>query len=153
MHEEHIDRQGDETKMRNINILYYAKVRQADIYESIFEYVKNYGVSDCEKDYIESQPEYFVEEWQVALDSVMYVVYDVMKDAGEIEIDGKSYTRISRGENDLSYVPTENLSDSLYIIYHCDHNIRKCNCTNEIFQTKEEAEKKVNELRGKSDLS
>ena len=140
-------------KMRNINILYYAKVKQADIYESIFEYVKNYSVSDCEKDYIESQPEYFVEEWQVALDSVMYIVYDVMKDAGEIEIDGKSYTRISRGETDLSYVPTENLSDSLYIIYHCDHNIRKCNCTNEIFQTKEEAEKKANELRGKSDLS
>jgi hypothetical protein len=145
--------QGDETKMRNINILYYAKVKQADIYESMFEYVKNYGVSVCEKDYIENQPEYFVEEWQVALDSVMYVVYDVMKDAGEIEIDGTSYTRISRGENDLSYVPTENLSDSLYIIYHCDHNIRKCNCTNEIFQTKEEAEKRVNELRGKSDIS
>lgn len=146
-------RQGDETKMRNINILYYCKVRQAEVYESMLEYVENYGVSDCEKDYIESQPEYFVEEWQVALDSVMYVVYDVMKDAGEIEIDGTSYTRISRGGNDLSYVPTENLSDSLYIIYHCDHNTGKCNCTNELFQTKEEAEKRVNELRGKSDLS
>ena len=60
--------------MRNINILYYGKVKQVDVYESMFEYVKSSGISDCEKDYIEGQPEYFVEEWQVAMDSVIYCV-------------------------------------------------------------------------------
>jgi len=139
--------------MRNINILYYGRVKQVDIYESMFEYVKSSGTVDCEKDYTEGQPDYFVEEWQAALDSVIYFEYDPMKDAGEIEIDGQNYTRIGRGLTELSYVPTDNLSDTLYIIYHCDHHMRKCNCTNEIFQTKEEAEKRANELRGKSDLS
>lgn len=139
--------------MRNINILYYGKVKPADIYESIFEYIKSSGTSDCEKDYIEDQPEYFVEEWQVELDCEVCFGYDPMKDAGELEIDGQNYTRIGRRVNELSYVPTDSLSDILYIIYHCDHNMRKCNCINEIFQTKEEAEKRANELGGKKDLS
>jgi hypothetical protein len=114
--------------------------------------VKSSGTSDCEQDYIEGQPDYFVEEWQAALDSEIYFEYDPMKDAGEIEIDGQNYTRIGRGITELSYVPTDSLSDILYIIYHCDHNMRKCNCTNEIFQTKEEAEKRANELRRENDL-
>lgn len=139
--------------MRNINILYYGRVKQADVYESMFEYVKSSGTVDYETDYIEGQPDYFVGEWQAALDSVMYFEYDPMKDAGEIEIDGQNYTRISQGGTTLSYVPTDNLSDTLYIIYHCDHNMRKCTCTNEIFQTKEEAETRANELTGKGDLS
>jgi hypothetical protein len=139
--------------MRNINILYYGKVKPVDVYESMFEYIKISGTSDCEKDYIEGQPEYFVEEWQVELDCEVCFGYDPMKDAGELEIDGQSYTRIGRRVNELSYVPTDSLSDILYIIYHCDHDMRKCNCANEIFQTKEEAEKRANELRGKNDLS
>jgi hypothetical protein len=139
--------------MKNINILYYGKVKQVDVYESMFEYVKSSGISDCEKDYIEGQPDYFVEEWQAALDSLIYFGYDSMKEVGEIEIDGKNYTRIGREITETSYVPTENLSDTLYVIYHCNHKMRKCNCTNEIFQTKEEAEKKAGELKEKSDLS
>lgn len=139
--------------MKNINIIYYGKIKQANIYENMFEYVKSSGSVDCEKDYAEGQPEYFVEEWEAATDSVAYFGYDPMKDAGEIEIDGLSYTRISRGEPELSYVPTDNLSDILYVIYHCSHNMRKCNCTGEIFQTREEAEKRASELGGKSALS
>lgn len=139
--------------MRNINILFYGKVKPVDIYESMLEYVKSSGTSDCDKDYIEGQPDYFVEEWQVVLDSEICFGYDPMKDAGELEIDGQSYTRIGRGLNELSYVPTDNLSDILYVIYHCDHNMRKCTCINEIFGTKEEAELRAKELRGKSDLS
>jgi len=139
--------------MRNINILYYGRVKQVDVYESMFEYVKSSGITDCEKDYIEGQPEYFVEEWQAAMDSIICFGYDPMKDAGEIEIDGQDYTRIGREVTELSYVPTDNLPETLYIIYHCDRNMRKCNYTNEIFQTKEEAEKRANELEGKSDLS
>ncbi len=139
--------------MRNINILYYGKVKPIDVYESMFEYIKSSGTSDCEKEYIEGQPDYFVEKWQIELDSEICFAYDPLKDAGELESDGQSYTRIGRELNELSYVPTDSLSDILYIIYHCDHNMRKCNCINEIFQTKEEAEKRANELRGKSDLS
>jgi hypothetical protein len=139
--------------MKNLNILYYGKVRSVDVYGSMFEYVKSSGKVDCDKDYIEGQPEYFVEEWQAALDREIYFEYDPMKDAGEIEIDGQNYTRIGREITELSYVPTESLSDTLYIIYHCDHDMRKCNCTNEIFQTKEEAEKRANELIRKSNCS
>ncbi len=137
--------------MRNINILYYGKVKEVDIYESMFEYVKSSGTSDCEKDYIEGQPEYFVEEWQAALDSEIYFEFDPMKNVGEIDIDGQNYTRIGREITELSYVPTDSLSDILYIIYHCDHGMRKCNCTNEVFQTKEEAEERANELMKKND--
>lgn len=140
---------GDETKMKNINILYYGKVKPVDVYENMFEYVKSSGIGDCEKDYVEGQPEYFVEEWQAALDSEVYFEYDPMRDFGEIDIDGQNYTRIGRGITELSYVPTDSLSDTLYIIYHCDHSMRKCNCTNEIFQIKEEAEKRANELMKK----
>ncbi|HHV25033.1 MAG: hypothetical protein PHG79_01625 [Methanosarcina sp.] len=139
--------------MRNINILYYGKVKKVDVYESMFEYVKSSGITDCEKDYTEGQPDYFVEEWQAALDSEMYFEYDLMKDAGEIEVDGQTYTRIGRRVTELSYVPTDSLPEILYVIYHSDHNMRKCNFTNEIFQTKEEAEKRANELRGKCNLS
>lgn len=139
--------------MKNLNILYYGKVRSVDVYENMFEYVKNSGTVNCGKDYIEGQPEYFVEEWHAAMDNEIFFEYDPMKDAGEIEIDGQSYTRIGREITELSYVPTDSLSDTLYIIYHCRNNIRKCNCTNEIFQTKEEAEKRAKELREKSDVS
>jgi hypothetical protein len=140
-------------KMKNINILHYGRVKQVDVYESMFEYVKSSGTADCEKDYIEGQPDYFVEEWQAVLDSEMYFEYDPMRDAGEIEIDGQSYTRIGRGVTELSYVPTDSLPEILYVIYHSDHKMRKCNIINEIFQTKEEAEKRANELREKSNLS
>ena len=139
--------------MKNINIIYYGKIKQANIYESMFEYVKCSAPLDCEIDYIENQPEYFVEEWEAATDSVAFFGYDPMRDAGEIEIDGQSYIRISRGEAELSYVPTDNLSEILYVIYHCNHDTRSCSCTGEIFQTKEEAEKRANELGGKSGLS
>lgn len=132
--------------MKNINILYYGKVKSVDVYENMFEYVKSSGIGDCEKDYAEGQPEYFVEEWQAALDSEIYFGYDPMRDFGEIDIDGQNYTRIGKGITELSYVPTDSLSDILYIIYHCNYNMRKCNCTTEIFQTKEEAEKRANEL-------
>jgi hypothetical protein len=115
--------------------------------------VKSSGTSDCEQDYIEGQPDYFVEEWQAAQDSIIYFGYDPMKDAGEIDIDEQNYTRISREGTELSYVPTDNLLDTLYVIYHCDHDMRKCTCTNEIFQTKEEAEKRAKELKVKSGLS
>lgn len=138
--------------MKNINIIFYGKIKQADIYEDMFEYIKNSGTVDCEKDYAEGQPEYFVGEWEAATDRVAFFGYDPMKDAGEIEIDGQSYTRISRGEAKISYVPTDKLSDILYVIYHCNYNMRKCNCTGEIFQTREEAEKRANELGGKSGL-
>lgn len=132
--------------MRNLNILYYGKVKSVDVYESMFEYVKTNGTADYEIDYVEGQPEYFVEEWQVALDSEICFGYDPLKDAGEIEIDGQDYTRIGKEITELSYVPTDSLSDTLYIIYRCNSNTRKCNCTDEIFQTKEEAEKRANGL-------
>ena len=125
--------------MKNINIIYYGKIKQANIYESMFEYVKCSAPLVC--------------EWEAATDSVAFFGYDPMRDAGEIEIDGQSYTRISRGEAELSYVPTDNLSEILYVIYHCNHDTRSCSCTGEIFQTKEEAEKRANELGGKSGLS
>jgi hypothetical protein len=73
--------------MRNINILHYGKIKQVDVYESMFEYVKGSGTGECEKDYAEGQPEYFVEEWQAALDSEIYFGYDPMRDFGEIDID------------------------------------------------------------------
>ncbi len=132
--------------MRNLNILYYGKVKSVDVYESMFEYVKTNGTADFEIEYIEGQPEYFVEEWQAALDSEIFFGYDPMKDAGEIEIDGQDYTRIGKEITELSYVPTDNLSDILYIICHCNSSTRKCNCTDEIFQTKEEAETRANGL-------
>lgn len=139
--------------MKNINILHYGKIKQVDVYESMFEYVKSKGTGDCEKDYAEGQPEYFVEEWQAALDSEISFGYDPMRDFGEIDVDGQNYSRICKVITEFSYVPTENLSDTLYIIYHCDHKMRKCNCINEIFQTKEEAEKRAKVLGEKSDLS
>jgi hypothetical protein len=141
-------------KMKNINILHYGRVKQVNVYESMFEYVKGSFTADCKKDYTESQPDYFVEEWQPSLDNdMLFFEYDPMKDAGEIEIDGQSYTRISQGETELNYVPTDSLPEILYVIYHSDHKMRKCNIINEIFQTKEEAEKRASELREKSNLS
>ncbi|MGE5458226.1 MAG: hypothetical protein ACM3RX_07715 [Methanococcaceae archaeon] len=135
--------------MRNINILHYGRVKQANIYESIFEYMKGFDITQYETNYTDGQPEYFVEEWQPATDNDLYYEYDEMKDAGEIEIDGQKYTRINKGETQINYVPAESLTDTLYIIYHCDHSLRKCTGTGEIFQTEEEAEKRAKELGGK----
>ena len=135
--------------MININILLYGKVKQVDVHESMFEYVKGSDIPYCETNYIEGQPDYFVEEWQPALDNDLYYEYDAMKEAGEIEIDGQKYIRINRGETQINYVPADSLTEILYIIYHCDHGLRKCTGTGEIFQTEEEAEKRASELKGK----
>ncbi len=134
--------------MINLNILLYGKVKQVDVYESMFEYVKGSDITRCEANYIEGQPDYFVEEWQPAMDNDLFYEYDATRGVGEIEIDGQKYTRINRGETQINYVPADSLTETLYLIYHCDHNLRKCTGTGEIFQTEEEAEKRASELRG-----
>jgi hypothetical protein len=111
--------------MINVNILLYGKVKQVDAYESMFEYIKGSDITNLEIDYIEGRPEYFVEKWQP----------------------GQKYIRISRGETEINYVPADKLTEILYTIYHCDHNLKKCTCIGEVFQTEAEAEKRAKELR------
>ena len=60
--------------MINVNILLYGKVKQVDVYESMFEYVKGSDITRCEANYIEGQPDYFVEEWQPAMDNDLFYV-------------------------------------------------------------------------------
>ena len=132
--------------MINVNILLYGKVKQVNVYESMFEYIKSSDFSSLEVDYIEGRPEYFIEEWQPGQDNDTFCSYDE-RQIGEIEIDGRKYTRITRGETEVNYVPTDSLTEILFIIYHCDHNIKKCTRTTEVFQTKEEAENRAKELR------
>jgi hypothetical protein len=132
--------------MINVNILFYGKVKQVDVYESMFEYIKGSDIAFREIDYIEGRPEYFVEKWQPAQDNDIFYEYDE-RQIGEIEIDGRKYTRINRGETEINYVPADSLTEILYTIYFCDHNLKKCTFIGEVFQTEEEAEKRVRELR------
>lgn len=132
--------------MMKVNILLYGKVKQVDVYESMFEYIKGSDTSDLEIDYIEGRPEYLVEKWQPGQDNCTFCAYDE-RQIGEIEIDGRKYNRISRGEAEINYVPADSLTEILYIIYHCDHSLKKCTPIGEVFQTEEEAEKRAKELR------
>jgi hypothetical protein len=132
--------------MINVNILLYGKVKQVDAYESMFEYIKSSDIAYHEIDYTEDRPEYFVEKWQIEQDNDAFYGYEY-KQIGEIEIDGRKYTRINRGETEISYVPTDSLTETIYTIYYCDRNLKKCTCIGEIFQTEEEAEKRAKELR------
>jgi hypothetical protein len=132
--------------MINVNILFYGKVKQVDVYESMFEYIKGSDIAYCEIDYIEGRPEYFVEKWQPGQDNDTFCAYDE-RQIGEIEIDGRKYTRINRGETEINYVPADSLTETLYIIYYCDRNLKKCTCIGEVFQTEEDAEKRARELR------
>ena len=132
--------------MINVNILLYGKVKQVDVYESMFEYIKSSDITNLEIDYIEVRPEYFPEKWQPGQDDDTFCAYEE-KHIGEIEIDGRKYIRISRGETEINYVPADSLTETLYTIYHCDHNLKKCTCIGEVFQTEEEAEKRAKELR------
>jgi len=131
--------------MFNVKILFFGKVKQVDVYESIFEYIKSSDFSSLEVDYMEGRPEYFTEEWQPGQDNDTFSSYDE-RQIGEIEIDGRKFTRINRGETEVNYVPTDSLMEIDYIIYHCDHNTKKCTRTTEVFQTKEEADNRVKEL-------
>ena len=132
--------------MFNVRILFFGKVKQVDVYESMFEYIKGSDFSNLEVDYIEDRPEYFIEKWEPGQDNDTFCSYDE-RQIGEIEIDGRKFIRINRGETEVNYVPEDSLTEILYIIYHCDHNIKKCTRTTEIFQTEEEAEKRAKELR------
>jgi len=132
--------------MINVNILLYGKVKQVDVYESMFEYIKSSDITNLEIDYIEGRPEYFPEKWQPGQDDDTFCAYEE-KHIGEIEIDGRKYIRISRGETEINYVPADSLTETLYTIYYCDHDMKKCTCVGEIFQTEDDAEKRAKELR------
>jgi hypothetical protein len=132
--------------MINVNILFYNKVKQVNAYESMFEYVKSSDIGYCEIDYAEDMPEYFVDQWHIDQDDNAFYGYGE-REIGEIEIDGRKFTRINRGETEINYVPVDSLTETLYTIYYCDRNLKKCTCISEIFQTKEEAEKRAKELR------
>lgn len=132
--------------MFNVKILLYGKVKQVDVYESMFEYIRGSDLSNLEIDYMEGRPEYFVEKWQPGQDNDTFSEYDE-RHIGEIEIDGRKYIRISRGESEINFVPADSLTEILYTIYHCDHNLKKCTSIGEVFQTEEEAEKRAKELR------
>jgi len=134
--------------MFNVNILFYGKVKQVDVYESMFEYIKGSDISTLEIKYVEGQPEYLVEKWQPGQDFDTFCAYDE-RQIGEIIIDGRNYTRINRGETEINYVPTDSLTETLYTIYHCDHNQKKCTSIGEVFQTEEEAEIRAKEIRQK----
>jgi hypothetical protein len=134
--------------MINVNILLFGKVKQVDVYESMFEYIKGSDISNLEIDYMEDKPEYFVDKWQPGQDQDTFCEYDE-RNIGEIIIDGRKYTRINRGETEVNYVPSDILTEILYTIYHCDHNLKKCTSVGEVFQTEEEAEKRLKELRQK----
>jgi hypothetical protein len=134
--------------MINVNILLYGKVKQVDVYESMFEYIKGSDISNLEVDYTEGRQEYFVEKWQPGQDKDTFCEYDE-RQIGEIEIDGRKYIRINRGETEVNYVPADSLAEILYVIYYCDHNLKKCTCIGEVFPTEEEAEKRAKELRRK----
>ena len=136
---------GDKKYMINVNILLYGKVKQVNVYESVFEYIKGSDISNLEIDYIESMPEYLVEKWQPEQDNDTFSAYDE-RHVGGIEIDGRKYVRINRGETEINYVPADSLTEILYTIYYCDHNLKKCTCIGEVFQTEEEAEKRAKEL-------
>ena len=124
--------------MFNVRILFFGKVKQVDVYESMFEYIKGSDFSNLEVDYIEDRPEYFIEKWEPGQDNDTFCSYDE-RQIGEIEIDGRKFIRINRGETEVNYVPEDSLTEILYIIYHCDHNIKKCTRTTEIFQTEEDS--------------
>jgi hypothetical protein len=132
--------------MFNINILFFGKVKQVDVYESMFEYIKSSDISSLEIDYVEGQPEYTIEKWQPGQDKDTFCEYDE-RQIGEILIDGRKYNRINRGETEVNYVPTDSLKETLYIIYHCDRNQKRCTSVGEVFQTEEEAGKRAKELR------
>lgn len=132
--------------MFNVKILFYGKVKQVDVYESMFEYIKGSDISNLEVDYIESRPEYFVEKWQPGQYNDTFCEYDE-RQIGEIVIDGRKYIRINRGETEVNYVPADSLTEILYTIYHCDHDLKKCTSIGEVFQTEEEAEKRAKEIR------
>jgi len=134
--------------MFNVNILFFGKVKQADVYESVFEYIKGSDISTQEIEYVEGQSEYLVEKWQLGQDCDTFCEYDE-RQIGGIIIDGRNYTRISRGETKVNYVPTDSLTKTLYTIYHCDRNQKKCISIGEVFQTEEEAEIRAKELRQK----
>ena len=139
--------------MIKVKILYYGKVKQVDVYESMYEYIKSSAAKDsdiayCEIDYMEDRPEYFVEKWQPGKDNNTFCEYDE-RHVGEIEIDGRKYIRINRGETEFNYVPAESLTETLYTIYYCDHDMKKCTCVGEIFQTEDDAEKRAKELKRK----
>lgn len=132
--------------MFNVKILFYGKVKQVDVYESMFEYFKGSDISNLEIDYIEGRPEYFVEKWHPGQCNDTFCEYDE-RQIGEIVIDGRKYIRINRGETEINYVPADSLTEILYTIYHCDHNLKKCTSIGEMFQTEEEAEKRAKELK------
>lgn len=132
--------------MFNVKILLYGKVKQVDVYESMFEYIKGSDISKLEIDYIEGRPEYFVDKWQPGQDRDTFCEYDE-RQIGEIVIDGRKYSRINRGETEVNYIPSDNIMEFLYTIYHCDYNLKKCTSIGEVFQTEKEAEKRVKELK------
>lgn len=134
--------------MFKVNILFFGKVKQANVYESVFEYIKGSEISTLEIEYVEGQSEYLVEKWQLGQDCDTFCEYDE-RQIGGIIIDGRNFTRISRGETEVNYVPTDSLTETLYTIYHCDHNQKKCTSIGEIFQTEEEAEIRAKELKQK----
>jgi hypothetical protein len=132
--------------MINVKILLFGKVKQVDVYESMFEYIKGSDISNLEIDCKEGLPEYFVDKWQPGQDQDTFCEYDE-RQIGEIMIDGPKYTRINRGETEVNYVPSDSLTEILYTIYHCDNSLKKCYSIGEVFQTEEEAEKRAKELR------
>lgn len=136
--------------MMKVNILFFGKVKEVDVYESMFEYIKSSDLSDLEREYEEGSPDYLVEKWQPGECNDTFCPSDE-RYVGEIEIDGRQYVRITRGETEMNYVPADSLSEVMFTIYHCDKNEKKCTSTGEVFRTEEEAEEWVKELR--KDLS
>ena len=122
------------------------EMKEVEVYENIFEYLNGATFLD-ENEYYTSDEKYFIEEFDIdefLLNRVdLTFIQDGKDDYQYFNIDGKEYTYINWGENEISLIPNQNSYGYGYIIYEKVNEDEYRALHEYIYETEEEAEEEL----------
>lgn len=126
--------------MINTRIEIDGNEEEVQLYENMFEYVDYYG-SDISNYmlHVIADKNYVVNGFRPEEDGDFRI-------RGEYEYNGKPYTHVNWGENEICLIPSSQVSSELYTIYEKEDDNVYHNYQSLIFQTEDEAQKKADEL-------
>ena len=126
--------------MINTRIEIVGEMEEVQIFDSTFEYLDYYD-SDISGYETQSNTEkkFIAESFKPSDDGDFQIKED-------LQVDGTWYTRVNWGEPEICLIPTKDLGAELWTIYVQGEGNQYSNYGSMIFETEEEAQKKVDEL-------
>ena len=125
--------------MRTIKIQVDGKEHEAQVFKGMWEYIDHYG-SDITHYALDPAP-YQGEKITGGFKPIEDVDFGTHS-SDLVEIDGKYYQHVNWGEEEYALIPEADLEAEFWTVYEWNGKTGY-DCTGQIFQTEEEAQKEV----------